>query len=217
MLETLFSDGTCFAINRAAHGVLPFPKTMEIYSLDEELSGVVLLANDRKKVATLRNCLGSRGMGFHFLLLARSVSDLPGEISCPLPMGKHRRENRMFISHRNGKKTFTQFEQLDHFRSHTLWSAKTDFPRRHQIRLHAHEVGIPVLGEDLYDQIPLPFLSDFKKHVKPNRKEFLAPLYASICIHLLRIDFPGENGTVTVEAPLPDKWNAMLKIIKKWN
>jgi 23S rRNA-/tRNA-specific pseudouridylate synthase len=89
--------------------------------------------------------------------------------------------------------------------------------RRHQIRLHAYEVGIPIFGENIYDQIPMPLLSDFKKNVKQNRKGSPSTLYDSICIHLAKLSFPLGDRPVSIEALLPNKLRAMLKIIEKWN
>jgi hypothetical protein len=78
-------------------------------------------------------------------------------------------------------------------------------------------MGIPIFGEDSYDQIPVPLLSDFKKSIKSNRKGTPPPLYPSLCIHLSKIDFPWEDKNMIIRAPLAKKLDAMLKIIKKWN
>ncbi|MDR1435514.1 MAG: hypothetical protein LBI77_03880 [Puniceicoccales bacterium] len=216
-LEIIAQKNNYFAINRLANTAIPFPEAQSIYSLDRELSGVVLLAKDKETRSILRNVFGSNRAMFSFTLVAKTISTLADEIVCDLPIAQHCQRDFMVISNRTGKKSSTKFRKLEVTKYYTTWSAETYFLRRHQIRLHAHEMGIPIFGEDTYDQIPVPFLSDFKRHIKLNRKGTPSSLYPSPCIHLSKIDFPWEDKNVIIQASLAEKWDAMLKIIKKWN
>jgi 23S rRNA-/tRNA-specific pseudouridylate synthase len=188
-----------------------------IYSLEPEESGIILCAKNKLFYNELRNFYGSEKITFNFTIFARNNDELGEEIICDLPIAQHRERDCMIISHSTGKKAKTIFKKLENLRQFTLWSAETRFLRKHQIRLHAHEVGIAIFGEDLYNKTPVPFLSDFKSKVKTNRKGISTPLYPAICIHLSTIKFPHGGENVTIETPLPGKFTSMLKIIQKWN
>ncbi|MDR0418535.1 MAG: hypothetical protein LBH08_03870 [Puniceicoccales bacterium] len=188
-----------------------------VYSLDRELSGIVLCAKNKQSYNSLRNIYGSAKMVFNFIILAQNNDNLPDEITCDLPIAKHREYGHMIISHTTGKKSRTIFKKIKILKQFTLWSVEMDFLRKHQARLHAHEVGIKILGEDVYNKIPIPILSNFKQTVKLNRKGILMPLYPAVCIYLSEINFPYDGNNVKITSPLPSKFTAMLKIIQKWN
>jgi 23S rRNA-/tRNA-specific pseudouridylate synthase len=188
-----------------------------IYDLDLELSGIILCAKNKHFYKSLRNIYGSGKIAFYFTVFAQSDIDLPEEIICDLPIAQHRERDCMVISHTTGKKTQTIFRKIEILKQFTLWSAETNFLRKHQIRLHAHEVGIKILGEDVYNKIPVPFLSDFKSKVKSNRKGILTPLYPAVCIYLSEIDFFYGGSNIKMVSALTSKFVTMLKIIKKWS
>jgi 23S rRNA-/tRNA-specific pseudouridylate synthase len=188
-----------------------------IYFLDGELGGIILCAKNKQFYNNLRNAYGSAKVAFHFTIFAQSNGDLSEEITCNLPIAQHRARDSMIISHTTGKKTQTIFKKIDNLNRFTLWSAEIFFLRKHQIRLHAHGVGIKILGEDIYDKIPAPILSDFKLKTKSNRKKILMPLYPAICIYLSEINFSHGNHDIKIVSPPPNKFATMLKIIQKWN
>jgi 23S rRNA-/tRNA-specific pseudouridylate synthase len=216
-VEMLRQENGYIAAHKPANGEAFFPEAKAIYPLDLELSGIALFGENRATSAALRNAFGSNQMTFRFAVIAQTAGTLADEIACDLPLALHRQGHCMVISHRWGKKTFTKFKKIETLKSHTLWLAETSFLRRHQIRLHAHKMGIPIFGENIYAQVAVPSLSDFKKNAKPNRKGPPSPLYPSICIHLAMLHFPLKGSAITVEAPLPDPLRAMVKIMAKWN
>ncbi|MDR2372413.1 MAG: hypothetical protein LBD60_04680 [Puniceicoccales bacterium] len=188
-----------------------------IYAIDMELGGIILCAKNKQFYNALRNAYGSDGVTLCFTILALDNADFSTEIICDLPIARHYEGNRMIISHTTGKKARTIFRKTEILEQFVLWSAETNFLRKHQIRLHAQELGIKILGEDIYDKIPVPFLSDFKLKAKPNRKGMLMPLYPAVCIYLSEIKFCYGGSDTKIVSPLPDKFAAMLKIIQKWN
>jgi 23S rRNA-/tRNA-specific pseudouridylate synthase len=194
-----------------------FPLLSPIYVIDTELGGIILCAKNKQFYNKFRNAYGSDEMTLRFTILARNDADFPLEIICNLPIARHYEGNRMMISHTTGKKAQTIFRKIETLKQFVLWSAETTFLRKHQIRLHAQELGIKILGEDIYAKIPVPFLSDFKSKVKPNRKGILMPLYPTVCIYLSEIRFCYGGSNIKVVSPLPDKFAAMLKIIQKWS
>jgi 23S rRNA-/tRNA-specific pseudouridylate synthase len=114
----------------------------------------------------------------------------------------------MFISHKTGKKACTHFRFLKSYGPYALWEARASFVRLHQIRYHAADEGLAIVGETLYaEEAPL-YLSQFKRKYTGRDRE--RPLYEGLYLHLaeLRMPFWG-NESITIE--YPKKFEVMLK------
>ena len=102
----------------------------------------------------------------------------------------------MVVSHKRGKRTSTHFQKIAHHDLYDLWQAETQYLRPHQIRIHAAESGLKMVGETLYSQTapPQPLL--------PKKR----PLYSGISLHLKEVLWAEE----VVTAPLPKKMLALI-------
>ncbi len=183
-----------------------------ICHLDAELSGVALFGIDAEASARWRNVFGSRQLSFHYRLLT-SRTDFEETFLCDLPLASHREKPLALVSHAQGKRTSTIFTRQERFGHFELWDAQTDYSRPHQIRLHATECGLNILGESLYSQTPEPLLSALKGGRFKKRDEE-KPLYGSLCIHLSHVALP---DSVKIEAPLPEKWALLEKKIREFS
>lgn len=206
---------------------------------DAEISGVVLLADREGGVLEAwRNALGSGQFLFRFLLLSRispagtrTVAGTTGtrkrgekcagaaeEISCALPVAAHFSEPRALISRRTGKRAETRFLCVEKFGTFELWAAETAFPRLHQIRLHAAEVGLPIVGDPLYGGVPAIVNAAFGRKGRLNKGEE-RPIYAPLCLHLEKIRISPRAVAALPDggeifAPLPDGFSALLKKLR---
>ena len=98
--------------------------------------------------------------------------------------------------------------------AYAVWTATTTFDRLHQVRVHAAESGLPIVGESRYAKTTPIFLSEIKRNYRPagDGTRVEPPLYGELCLHLARIAFPGADGKpVVVEAPLPKPFAVLLK------
>ena len=170
-----------------------------ICHLDAAVSGVALFGTTPASVAAWRNVYGSRQLSFTYVFLAED-SGVADAFSCDLPLASHDEHPRALITHTRGRKTLTQFTRGARVGHWSWWRAETDFPRPHQIRLHAAECGLRILGETLYGQTPVPRLSAFKTRFKKRDEE--KPLYTHVCAHLETVRLP--DGTA-IAAPVPKK------------
>ncbi len=176
-------------------------------------SGAVLCAVTDPEGDRLANALGSAQveMTYRFVTMGRPAQN---EIVCELPLAPHATESRMLVSHATGKKTLTTFRLEQRFRGYAVWTATTTFDRLHQIRVHAAESGLPIVGESRYAKTTPIFLSEIKRNYRPagDGTRVEQPLYGELCLHLARIKFPGADGRpVTAEAPLPKPFAVLLK------
>jgi 23S rRNA pseudouridine1911/1915/1917 synthase len=173
-------------------------------------SGLVLCAANSREGARLANALGSGQveLRYRFLTAGRSTD---ASFDCTLPLAPHATESRMTVARGFGKKTETHFQLEQRFRGWALWNATTTFDRVHQIRLHAAECGLTVVGETRYGKSPHVFLSDIKRGYRPAAAAE-RPLYDNLGLHLAGIHFTNTDGSpVTVECPLPKGFGVLLR------
>lgn len=189
-----------------------------IFTLDAEMSGAIGFSVGEGASAHWRDRFGSNLLKFTFLFAALEVKPLEESLSCDLPMAIDPEKPQSKVSHRYGKKALTSFKRLSHkplpsslqkkwgpqFKnpeglSLGIWEAETDYLRAHQIRLHASEVGLLILGETLYTPFPLEItLRDLLP--KARKGETSANLYPHLALHLNRIEGFHENA---ITIPLP--------------
>jgi len=184
-----------------------------ITDLDPECHGPVLFARNREIAEELRNSFGSGQFTFVYQLLANA--DQQAEpVLCDLPIARHGRLPRMLVSHTTGKKAETEFVAAGKAGRYTCYEARTRFPRRHQILLHAAESGLPVLGDRNYARSQPLFLSRLKKDYRPRKDREERPLYDGPAYFLREIDLSGE---CRIEGPVPSKWEALVKQLGKYS
>lgn len=186
-----------------------------VFNLDAELSGALVFAKNEESEQLLKNASGSDQIVYKFHLLVRT-ENAERSLYCDLPLAKHFNSKRMIVSHRTGKKCETRFQYLRSFGRYQLWEAETTVLRTHQIRLHAAERGLNVVGEDFYSQGDQIYLSSLKRGYLPSKGRE-KPLYSGICIHLVEVSFriPGVE-LPTVSAPLPSRFETLLKRLSEY-
>ncbi len=114
-----------------------------------EVGGPVIYGKNKAASDRLRNGLGSEQFKFTFLGVSAGKWNQQN-CQCHLPVAWHNRETRVVISKKTGKKSSTFFDKLAENPPLTLWRATVRNPRLHQLRIHAYESGLPVLGDELY-------------------------------------------------------------------
>ncbi|RKX36219.1 MAG: hypothetical protein DRP71_00715 [Verrucomicrobia bacterium] len=187
-----------------------------INRIDVDESGVAILAKNDDAAATLRNLLGSAGLKMTYEFLAEgSAGDTV--LECSLPLSRHREQQRVLVSHRSGKKASTVFRRTESFGLVSQWEAETFYSRIHQIRIHAAESGLGILGERLYKSVPFVYLSDlkrkFRRRGRPER-----PIYGHIALHLKRVEIMvPDQAPIRIEASLPRSYSALIKRLRQYS
>jgi len=176
--------------------------------IDKDVSGLCLISCGKEEATYLRNLNGSELIDYEFLFLSKGDKE-EKSFFIDLPMLFDKEKNRAIVSHRYGKKCSANFECLESCAGFSLWKVKTKFLRQHQVRLHAFESGLRIVGDAIYAEEPLPRLSEFKKRYKKFDDE--KPLYDSIALHLASISFKDSDGeNIFVKSDLGKKFKTML-------
>ncbi len=172
-----------------------------VHRLDRETSGAVVLARTPAAMERLREAFRDRTVRKEYLALVHGAPrDDAFVVDAPLgPMENHR--DRQIVRHDDeGKAARTEFEVRERFARHSLVVCRPVTGRRHQIRVHLLEAGLPLVGDKLYgarDANPLPAE---------------APGLVHHALHASRLGFqhPVLSGEVEVEAPPRDELAALI-------
>jgi RluA family pseudouridine synthase len=186
--------------------------------LDSETGGVILLAKSKSLLIKLANLLGAEKPNRHYLVLAQ------GEPSSDrLEMGARigpfpGREGMMRVDPKKGKRARTVFEVRERFEGYTLIRCDAWTERRHQVRVHLQNLGLPVVGDRRYGGRPL-LLSELKKdyRLKPGKEE--RPLLDRPATHLeeMTIDHPITGAPLAIRSEWPKDLSVAIKYLRRYS
>lgn len=99
----------------------------------------------------------------------------------------------------NGKEAITHYRVLERFKNFTYIECMLETGRTHQIRVHMSSIGYPLLGDMVYGPSHCPYkLTGQTLHAK-----------------ILGFNHPRTNEYMEFEAPMPDYFLHLLKILPK--
>lgn len=133
------------------------------------------------------------------------------------PIAEHPAKNGTMIVHRNGKHAHTEYTLLDRFPGYSLLQFKILTGRTHQIRVHAKEMGHPIVCDPIYGDGKPFLLSTLKKKFHLSKKEDEErPLMGRLALHAYQLSFRDTAGNhIQLEAPLHKDMRAMLQQLRK--
>jgi 23S rRNA-/tRNA-specific pseudouridylate synthase len=182
-----------------------------IWPVEKEIAGIGLIVERGPIHQHLRNAFGSACLKFSYEFLA--TDQLADDFAeCTLPVAEHFNEPKVIVSHVTGKKSATMFRRLSRNGRWSWWEASADYPRWHQVRLHAAELGMKIVGETLYAQGDSIMLSQVMPGKRLNKGDD-RPLYEGICLRMTTVDCSRARieGLDTLTAIEPDKWAVLRK------
>jgi 23S rRNA pseudouridine1911/1915/1917 synthase len=190
------------------------------HRLDFETSGIILLAKTKPVLVALADLFGSEKPRKQYLALASGELPPDNQFEVDAPLGPHPLKlGAMRVDKKNGKKSKTRFEVLENFErfGYVLLKCEPLTGRTHQIRVHALEAGLKIVGDTLYSGKPL-WLSRLKKdyHLKPGHEE--RPLISRVALHAerLELEHPIGGQTVAISAPWPHDLAVGIKYLRKF-
>jgi 23S rRNA pseudouridine1911/1915/1917 synthase len=157
-----------------------------VHRLDKETSGCVVVAKNDATHRDLSKQFAARTMQKIYLAL---VAGIPRKSSGVIDKAIARHpvhRQRMSIARRQGRTAKTEYRVLQAGAGMSLLECTLHSGRTHQIRVHLHHLGHPVLGDKLYGG----------KHAGTFPRQML---------HAWKLAFhhPGTSEIMTFEAPIP--------------
>ena len=127
------------------------------HRIDQETSGLVLCAKDKKSEKDLKMMFQNREMKKKYLAMVHG--ELKNELNIDAPLLRYDDEKsalvRMVVKvSNNGKESFTHVRPLKYFPNlnTTLVECSPHTGRQHQIRVHMFHVKHPIVGDPIYGQ-----------------------------------------------------------------
>ena len=169
--------------------------------LDKNTSGIVLIAKDKIISARLNETMKRGGIRKTYIAVlvgdVNSIYPNGGRIIAPIKREKDSIIKRVCAT--DGDYAETRFKILKYSDDLNLSVAEA-YPvtgRTHQIRLHFHSIGFPLLGEDLYCENPQT--TQISRHA----------LHA----YSLEFDHPQSNKKMIIKCELPDDISSIINRI----
>ncbi len=168
-----------------------------VHRLDKETSGVFVLAKNDFAASHLAESFRERTTRKYYWALVHGVpKPKQGKIIMPLSKGK---DGRMHPDKAEGKNAVTLYEVVQTALKVSFVALWPLTGRTHQLRAHMHEIGAPIVGDELYYDDAIPNI-DGGIAIK------------KLHLHARRLVIPHpRKGLIDITAPLPE----LLK--KSWS
>ena len=120
-----------------------------VHRLDKDTSGLMVVAKNNLVHLKLTQAFAQRQVEKKYLTLCYGkAQQYCGQIN--LPIGRHPNNRKKQAITDKGKTALTNWQIIDHFNDFSLIECQIETGRTHQIRVHLHHIGLPVVGDTLY-------------------------------------------------------------------
>ncbi len=185
-----------------------------INRLDRETSGVVLVAKTRELARLFGMAMQERRIHKTYTALVHGWPDWDERaLDAPILRAGEVQEADIWVKqmvHPNGAPCRTTFRVLRRFElgglPMALVEAKPETGRMHQIRVHLHHLGLPIVGDKLYGRDDRCYLEFIESGWTPElEKRLLLPRQA---LHSSRLELNVDGFPAFWEAPVPGEFLA---------
>jgi len=184
------------AILHHAPQTAALPRAGIVHRLDKDTSGLLVVAKTLEAQTELVRQLQARSVRREYVALVHGVLARSGSVDAPI--GRHPvQRTRMAVAAR-GKTARTHYAVLRRFAAATLVRCRLETGRTHQIRVHMHSIGHPLVGDPVYGKrggVP-PALAAFPRQA----------LHAA----RLALVHPATRADAAWQSPLPPDLRALL-------
>lgn len=174
-----------------------------VHRLDRYTTGCLAMAKDAEAQANLQAQFKTRTVEKRYLALVRQSRKLPelGSLLVDEPIARHRLDRLRMTIAAHGRPSQTRVKVLARNRGVALVECELLTGRTHQIRVHLAHLGAPILGDAIYGGA---------MHWKDEDQRTFACEHPALHAWKLALDHPGDGRRISVQAPLPQAYRAVL-------
>ena len=174
------------------------PRAGIVHRLDKDTSGLMVVAKTSECQLRLIEMLKTHDIKRQYFCIVRGRVGQAATIQNQ--MGRHKTQRVRMAVVMNGKDAITHYKPIERFDHYTSVQVKLETGRTHQIRVHMHHLGHPLVGDSLYGN-PKRVDAQVDQELKAIIREF--PRQA-LHAELLEFIHPITKENVSVNANLPD-------------
>ena len=144
-------SGISLGVIEGFRQLYPKEKLELIHRLDKGTSGCLLIAKKRSFLRYMQEKLREKDIDKRYLLIVHGEVEFDKErVDIPLQKFTQISGERMVVVNNEGKPSVTIFRTLSRTKNCSLLEAQPITGRTHQIRVHAKEIGHPIVGDEKY-------------------------------------------------------------------
>ncbi len=169
-----------------------------VHRLDKDTSGLILIAKNDRAHTILSDQFKERSMEKHYRAVAfGNFSQDEGLIDAPI--ARHPADRKKMAIVPGGKPSQTEWKVLERLKSAAYLDVHLLTGRTHQIRVHMHSIGHPLLGDRIY---------------APNIKTSVHVPRLMLHAYSLEFTHPTSGERMTLSATLPEKFKMTLEKLR---
>lgn len=169
-----------------------------VHRLDKNTTGVMVVAKNNNAHSKLALQIQQHNFKKIYVALVKGVIK-ENEAVIELPIGRHSTDRKKMAVQKDGRYAYTKFKVLERFNGYTYIEVELKTGRTHQIRVHLAHIVFPIVGDDTYSNGKNPFgVTSQMLHSK-----------------LLGINHPVTGEYMEFNAPIPDEFENVLKILRE--
>lgn len=193
-----------------------YEQIFTVHRLDRDTSGIIVFAKDEETHKYLSQAFEDRTVEKYYLGIVQGVPPIKQQ-TIDAPIAENMARRGLMLIHQRGKQSITDYEVIEEFGKFSLLRFRIHTGRTHQIRVHMHHVGHPIVVDPLYGDASPILVSSFKRNYNLSRtEEEERPILARLGLHAEKLLFKDAKGKAyTVEAPLPKDMRALLQQLGK--
>lgn len=166
-----------------------------VHRIDKDTSGLLIVAKNDFAHQALAEQLKDHTLARTYeAIVCGSIREDEGTVDAPI--GRHPADRKkMTVTDKNSRNAVTHYTVLGRYRGYTHVQCRLETGRTHQIRVHMAYKNHPILGDTVYGHKGKELGLDTQ------------------CLHARKLTFihPRTGAPVTVECPLPDYFEEVLK------
>jgi 23S rRNA pseudouridine1911/1915/1917 synthase len=121
-----------------------------VHRLDRATSGVMICAKTPEALGWLQKQFSERKVKKTYAAVIKGVLS-ESEAVIDMPIERNPRKPQTFRVGTNGKSALTTYKVLKSGNGYSLLELRPATGRTHQLRVHLHKLGHPIVGDELYD------------------------------------------------------------------
>ena len=168
-----------------------------VHRIDKDTSGLLVVAKNDKAHLSLSQQIKDKTCGRIYLALVDGKMKSDGG-TVDTFIGRSQKNRTMMAVTSDGRRAITHYEVVKRYSAYTLCRFKLETGRTHQIRVHCKHLGHPIVGDPVYN----------------NKKDKFGLKGQLLHATKLELTHPTTGERMSFEAPLPDYFENVLKILK---